>query len=133
MSDLSQANAEWFGEDAATMGDRLTAAREAAGLTQADLGARLGADDGAVAAWERDMAAPSSDRLSMIAAVLSVSVGWLMNGEGDGVAAPVVQPANPDPGAVLAEVRALRADAERTAKRLTRLEARLTAAVSPSP
>ncbi|MGV8985380.1 MAG: helix-turn-helix domain-containing protein [Cypionkella sp.] len=83
---------DWFVESVATFGDRLEAAREAAGLTQKSLAAKLGVRDSTVKAWEDDQSEPRSNRMQMLAGMLNVSLGWLMAGVGEGISAP----ANPD-------------------------------------
>ena len=79
---------QWFSNEAATFGDRLSAAREAAGLTQEDLAARLGVRMTTLQAWEDDGAEPRGNRLQMLAGMLNVSLMWLMSGEGDGLDGP---------------------------------------------
>lgn len=78
----------YFGEEAATLGDRIAAARQAAGLTQAGLAARLGVGAKIVSSWENDRSEPRSNRLAMLAGLLNVSVSWLLTGGGEGVAPP---------------------------------------------
>jgi len=134
MPDQSPADTgdDWYADHAATLGDRLTAAREDSGLTVADLALRLGVAEETVIAWEADTAEPRANRLAILAGVLNVSLGWLLTGEGAGVEAPVAD----DPGtlprseaaSILAELRLLRREAERTAERLGTLEDRLAEA-----
>lgn len=81
---------DWFDESVATFGDRLEAAREAAGLTQKQLAAKLGVRDTTVKAWEDDQSEPRSNRMQMLAGMLNVSLGWLMAGKGEGIVAPPV-------------------------------------------
>ncbi|MEO1330569.1 MAG: helix-turn-helix domain-containing protein [Pseudomonadota bacterium] len=78
----------YFGEDSATLGDRVSAARQAAGLTQAGLASRLGVGAKVVSAWENDRSEPRANRLAMLAGLLNVSVTWLLTGRGDGVDPP---------------------------------------------
>lgn len=78
----------WFSDDVATLGDRLEAARKAAGLTQRQLAQRLGVRDTTLAAWEADKQEPRGNRMQMIAGMLNVSLMWLMTGNGDGLDAP---------------------------------------------
>jgi len=75
----------WFTEDRATLGDRIAAAREAAGLSQAQLATRLGVRRKTLDAWERDSSEPRANRVQMLAAMLNVSLRWLLSGEGDGI------------------------------------------------
>lgn len=123
----------WYGEDAATLGDRLTAGREGAGLSLETLAARVGVSVETLQAWEADMAEPRANRLSTLSGVLDVSLRWLLTGQGEGIEEPgsgeTVLP-RADISAILAEVRILRDEATRTAERLEVLEARLEAAAS---
>ena len=83
--DTEHSSDEWYGEDVATFGDRLAAAREAAGLKRAEFARRLGVKKITIADWEGDISEPRANRLQMMAGLLNVSVGWLLMGEGDGV------------------------------------------------
>lgn len=94
-------NHGWFAGDVATFGDRLSGAREAAGLTQAQLAKRLGVRLTTVQAWEADGAEPRANRVQMLAGMLNVSIRWLLTGEGDGLDAPAT------PGALSPEMREL--------------------------
>lgn len=79
---------DWYAGDQATLGDRLTAAREAQSMTKADLARRLGVRVKSLEAWENDTAEPRANKLQMIAGVLSVSIRWLLTGEGEGLSEP---------------------------------------------
>jgi len=121
---------DWFSDDKATFGDRLAGAREAAGLSQAELARRLGVTDKTIRAWEDDMSEPRANRLRMLAGMLNVSLIWLMTGEGEGVAAPEArEAAAPIPAeveGVLTDLRLMRAEIERMAERVRGLERRLS-------
>lgn len=78
----------YFGDAAATLGDRIAAARQAAGLSQAGLAARLGAASDDVEGWEIDRAEPRANSLATLAGLLGVSVSWLLSGAGEGVEPP---------------------------------------------
>lgn len=114
--------ADWYGPDAATFGDRLAAAREAAGMTQAVLAKRMGVKIRTLQTWEEDLSEPRANKLSMISGVLNVSMVWLITGEGEGVALPEDEAISPDVSAVLAEIRAMRAGMQTQAEKLGRLE-----------
>lgn len=118
---------DWYAENAATFGDRLAAARDAAGLTQSDLAKRLGVKTSVIRAWEEDLKEPRANRLQMLCGMLSVSIPWLLTGEGDGVDGPVSDDAalDQDLKGLLADMRTLRAEMTRSADRLARLEKRL--------
>lgn len=116
----------WFSDDAATFGDRLAAAREAAGLSQADLAQRLGVKTRVVEQWEADAKEPRANRLQMLAGMLGVSLMWLLSGEGDGVEMPDEDSADTaQVKGVLAEIRELRAAMTAMTGRLGRLEKKL--------
>lgn len=119
-------HSDWYGPDAATFGDRMAAAREQAGMTQAGLAKRLGVRLATLRAWEEDLSEPRANRLSILAGLLNVSMMWLINGEGEGLDSPedtAEQPA--ELNAVLAEMRALRAEMHEKAEAMGRLEKRL--------
>ncbi len=119
---------DWYSDDAATFGDRMAAAREATGLSQHDLAARLGVKDKTIKAWENDTAEPRANRLQMLAGVLNVSMRWILTGEGQGVASPEDQgEISADISALLAEMRELRGQAAALGERIGRLEKRLRA------
>ncbi|MCT8997189.1 helix-turn-helix domain-containing protein [Chelativorans intermedius] len=65
-----------------TMGGRLSRARDAAGLTVAELARRLGVKASTIQAWESDRSQPRANRLAMLAGVLNVSLSWLLHGVG---------------------------------------------------
>lgn len=67
-----------------TMGGRMLRARDAAGLSLAELARRLGVQSNTVQAWENDRSQPRANRLSMLAGVLDVSLSWLLHGVGAG-------------------------------------------------
>lgn len=116
----------WFSDDAATFGDRLAAAREAAGLSQADLAQRLGVKTKVIEHWEADAKEPRANRLQMLAGMLGVSLMWLLTGEGDGVDMPDETAAETaQVKGVLAEIRELRTAMTAMTGRLGRLEKKL--------
>ncbi|MEM8752404.1 MAG: helix-turn-helix domain-containing protein [Pseudomonadota bacterium] len=115
-----------YGNDYATFGDRLAAAREAAGLGQGQLAKRLGVKRLTVRNWEEDRAEPRANKLQMLAGILNVSLIWLMTGEGDGPSTP--ETATDDSAEVLLrELSEIRAEHRRLAERSGRLEKRLRA------
>ena len=71
-----------------TMGGRISAAREAAGLTVAQGARRLGVKTATLSNWENDRSEPRANRLTMLAGLLNVSPMWLITGRGDGVSEP---------------------------------------------
>ena len=120
------AQADWFGPDAATFGDRVAAARDSAGMTQEVLARRLGVRVKTLQSWENDLSEPRANRLSMLAGLLNVSMMWMINGEGeglDGTEEAGVLPA--DAAELLNEMRGLRVELSQSAKHVARLEKRL--------
>ncbi len=123
---MSVEDTGWFGPDEATFGDRVAGAREATGMTQAQLARRLGIKKSTLVDWENDLSEPRANKLSMLAGVLNVSIIWLLTGEGDGMDAPF-DAANsaPDFSEVLAELREIRANMRSNAERAARVEKKL--------
>ena len=123
-------DSDWYSDDAATFGDRLTAAREAAGLDVEGLATRLGVKVETLSAWEEDIKEPRANRLQMLAGMLGVSLTWLMTGKGDGLPPPSEEStSDADTVALLAELRDLRLSIAASADRLARLEKRLRASL----
>ena len=119
----------WYGSESATFGDRVSAAREAAGMTQKQLAKRLGVRVATLRSWEDDLSEPRVNRLSIMAGLLNVSMMWLINGEGEGLSDPVDEtlPMTAETRNILTELRDLRADMLARAEQLGRLEKRLRA------
>lgn len=113
---------DWYSQDAATFGDRVAAAREAAGLSQKELAHRLGVRLSTVRGWEEDRNEPRANRLSMMAGLMNVSMMWLINGEGAGLASPEEDPLPRDMRLLLADLRSLRADLVAKAEKVARME-----------
>ncbi len=117
---------DWYGPESATFGDRLAAAREAAGMTQSQIARRLGVKKATIAGWENDLSEPRANRLSMLAGMVNVSIMWLLTGEGEGMDAP----ADPEEDTIelasaVAELRAIRGEMRASAERAARLEKKL--------
>jgi len=121
-------NEGWFDAEASTFGDRVTGAREAAGMNQKQLAKRLGVKLPTLQGWEDDLSEPRANKLQMLAGLLNVSLTWLLEGVGDGIPAPDAEdPIGEDIRDILAELRALKARANKTANRLGALEKKLAA------
>lgn len=118
---------DWYGEDAATFGDRLAAAREALGLTPAQLATRLGVRLSTVHNWEADRSEPRANKLQMLAGLLNVSIVWLLTGRGENGIAPEPETGDADTLGLLAEFREIRREQARLLERMGRLEKRLRA------
>lgn len=73
---------DFYGEDKATLGDRLTAAREAAGIAAREMADRLGVRHRTLQSWEDDRSEPRANYLRMAAGIMGVSLVWLMTGTG---------------------------------------------------
>lgn len=123
----ADADSAYFSEETATFGDRLAAARRAAGLKQESLSRNLGIKLKTLLSWEDNVSEPRANKLQMIAGVLNVSIIWLLTGEGEGVKDPwredVEAPAaTPDLAEAVAEIRAVRAANRALGERLLKLE-----------
>jgi len=122
----AQTKEDWFNPEATTFGDRLTGAREAAGMTQKDMARRLGVKLKTIKAWEEDLSEPRANRLSMMAGLLNVSLSWLISGTGEGVEGPTEDVVLDDTMVdVLRQVEELRIHMALSAERLERLESAL--------
>jgi transcriptional regulator with XRE-family HTH domain len=123
---MSDETTDWFGPEAATFGDRVAAAREAADMTQAQLARRLGIKKSTLMGWEQDLSEPRANKLSMVSGLLNVSMSWLLTGEGEGMSEPAdVDLAVGDFAGVLNELRALRNEMRSNAERAARLEKKI--------
>ena len=120
----------WFSDDAATFGDRVSAAREAQGLSQRELAKHLGIAFKTLEAWENDLAEPRANKLQMMAGLLNVSMPWLMTGEGDMPEELVLQEVPADLSELMTEMRVLRTQMVQAADRIGILEKRLKSAMS---
>ncbi|MCF3593408.1 helix-turn-helix domain-containing protein [Rhodobacteraceae bacterium LMO-12] len=116
----------WFDAESATLGDRITGARDAAGMNQKELSKRIGIKLTTLQDWENDLSEPRANKLQMLAGLLNVSITWLLEGVGDGVDGPDEgPPIDEDMRSILSELRELKARANKTANRLGALEKRL--------
>ena len=116
----------WFSDETATIGDRIAGAREASGLSQSEMARKLGVKVKTIRGWENDLTEPRANKLQMLSGLLNVSLMWLLNGEGQGVDAPLdEQPITKDVHELLLELREIRVDMDAAAERLARTEKRL--------
>lgn len=65
-----------------TLGERICKARDAAGLSTAQLARRMGIKTSTLHGWESDRSEPRSNKLVLLAGVLNVSPTWLLVGRG---------------------------------------------------
>lgn len=122
---------DWYSAGIATFGDRVAGAREAAGLTQPELARRLGVKTKTLRDWENDISEPRANKLQMLSGLLSVSLMWLLNGEGEGIAAPLADAAATTAlHEVLGEVKTLQDELNRAQAQVARIEKRLSALVA---
>ncbi len=94
------------------LGEKLTQARKAAGLTQADVAAKLNVSRQAVSRWESGQSKPSTERLLALGELYGVSIDQLLNT--GNVEAPAVEIVSAPPEvesreAVILEKRCTRA------------------------
>ena len=81
-----------------TLCEKLTQARKAAGLTQADVAAKLNVSRQAVSRWESGQSKPSTEKLLALGALYGVSIDQLLNAEES-----VVESVSDEPDAVPVE------------------------------
>lgn len=72
-----------YSGSADTLGGRIVHAREAQELTTSQLARRMGIKTETLHDWETDRAEPRSNRLLILAGLLSVSPTWLLTGAGE--------------------------------------------------
>jgi transcriptional regulator with XRE-family HTH domain len=65
-----------------TLGERICKARDATGLSTAQLARRMGIKTSTLHGWESDRSEPRSNKLVLLAGVLNVSPTWLLVGRG---------------------------------------------------
>ena len=119
---------DWYGPETATFGDRIAAARDAAGMTPEQFARRIGVKLKTLQNWEADISEPRANKLTMLAGLLNVSMSWLLTGEGEGMSEPA--PLELEAGdftSVLNELRSLRSEMRQNAERAARLEKKLRA------
>jgi transcriptional regulator with XRE-family HTH domain len=131
MDDHPSDDATWFDAATTTFGDRVTGAREASGLTQAELAKRLGVKLKTIQAWENDQSEPRANRLGMMAGILGVSMMWLLAGRGEGLDGPDVEEVlDRDMEGILLDLRQMRQEQSTLSERIGRIEKRLRIALS---
>jgi len=79
---------DYYGDEVTTLGERISVARERAGLSQDDLAKALAVKSGTLDDWENDASEPRANRMTLLGGILGVSAGWLLYGIGEGVPAP---------------------------------------------
>lgn len=124
---MSETN-DWYSADAATLGDRLVAAREAASLSQSALARLIGVRLPTLRGWEEDRTEPRANKLAMVCGVLNISIPWLLSGEGHGVEEPSFMQAdeNPEPLVrAIQEIRTLKAQLLDANRRVQLIEKQL--------
>ena len=132
VDDINQTNAfkpdPYYSDRQATFGDRLYAARDAAGLSQKLLASKLGVKSKTVQAWESDSTEPRANKLQMVSALLNVSMVWLMSGLGSGISPPGELSPNPENeiNIILKELREIHVSSEALTKRIKWLEIKVT-------
>ena len=83
------------------LGKKLTQARKAAGLTQADVAAKLNVSRQAVSRWESGQSKPSTEKLLALGELYGVSIDRLLNTEN--TEKPAVETTSDEPEAVPVE------------------------------
>jgi len=128
--DMASDDFDW-GNEASTFGDRLSRAREHAGMDQAQLARRIGVKTSTIKNWEADRSEPRANRLQMLSGLLNVSMMWLLTGDGEGIAGDG-QPAdtNSDLRKLLIELRELKVAQAQLSERTGRIEKSLRLMIS---
>lgn len=123
---MTESPLDWYGAEVATFGDRLTAAREQAGISTVQISQLLGIRTSTWQSWEDDLSEPRASQLSRLSGILNVSIRWLLTGEGAGPDAPEeVAPASSSTSRMLTSLRELREEIKSASDRLALLEKQL--------
>ena len=115
--------------DGDTLGGRIWRARDALGLSLADLAAHLGLPEETVSDWERDHAEPRTNALFRLAGVLSVAPSWLIAGIGE---SPEDTHEARDLHPLIQQLREVRKLHEQTGHAIAALEAEISAVLGKS-
>lgn len=107
-----------------SLGQRIIHARETMELTTAQLARRLGVRTTTLASWEADRSEPRANKLMQLAAMMSVSLSWLLSGSGSG---PSEHTLEKDLRHLRASLDSLRAEADNIASQIDVIVARLDA------
>jgi transcriptional regulator with XRE-family HTH domain len=105
-----------------TLAERIVKAREATGFTTAQLAHRLGVRTSTLASWESGRGEPRTNRLMMLAGLLSVSPTWLLCGRGT---APHDFATDPDVDSLKTSLTELRSMITAMGEHVHRLEQRV--------
>jgi transcriptional regulator with XRE-family HTH domain len=106
-----------------TLGERICKARDASGLSTAQLARRLGIKTSTLQSWESDRSEPRSNKLVLLAGVLNVSPTWLLVGRGTPPVSDV--PAVSDLDSMRAALDRVQRQAQALADEITALQERL--------
>lgn len=109
---------------ASSIGSRIVEAREAHGLSTAQLARRLGVKTRTLSSWEHGQSEPRANRLTTLAGVLGVSPLWLLTGVGD-------SPETDISHLKIATLRANLADLKHQAEHLVDEIERVAASIAP--
>lgn len=85
---MTQVDSDFYEDKALTIGERITIAREHAGLLPEDVAQRLAVEARTLGAWEAESTQPRANKLVMLAGILGVTPAWLLHGVDDGVSSP---------------------------------------------
>ena len=107
-----------------TLGGRIMDAREAAGLSSAQLARRIGVGTPTLASWEQGRSEPRANKLVTLAGMLNVSFSWLLTGDGQ---APIGSDRDAELAHVKASLEQLKSQTETMAEQIDRLIERIDA------
>jgi transcriptional regulator with XRE-family HTH domain len=126
-------NCDYYSDEVSTLGERISVAREHAGVSQDELARTLAIKSEMLDNWENDTAEPRANRMTLLAGILGVSAGWRLYGIGEGVPAPddAEAPESVTDARIaeklLTEMRETQEMQEKIARRMARIEDALMA------
>lgn len=110
-----------------TLGERICKARDASGLSTAQLARRLGIKTSTMQSWESDRSEPRSNKLVLLAGVLNVSPTWLLVGRGTPPYSEA--PTNADLDSMRVALDRIQKQAQDLADEIAHLQDRLNSAI----
>ena len=110
---------------ATSLGQRIIKARETMDLTTAQLARRLGVGTSTLASWESDRSDPRANKLVQLAAMMNVSLSWLLSGRGAG---PSEHSLERDLSHLRVSLDALRSEADNITAQIDHIMERLNSA-----
>lgn len=113
---------DWYSDEKATLGDRISVAREKSGQGVDELARKLGVRGKTLTGWENDEREPRANHLRMLAGLTGISLIWLLTGQSETGPGSDPGSAPSDKDVIRTELTALQQTIAEATRRLGRLE-----------